>query len=180
MPGAACVPAAQPADRRLACSFCPLPLQLVLINISDHHTRTRANAPAGSKEGIRVLGCLLGQQAGRVVDISNSFEMRYRQGSSDIDEPFLQKKMEQCEWEEGGWRLRDWLRLLQAPRAARGPATGPPGPPACLPESSPRPALPSSPCCCPQTSRPSRSRMWWGGTRPVPTLATPTCPSSAR
>ena len=132
MPGAACVPAAQPADRRLACSFCPLPLQLVLINISDHHTRTRANAPAGSKEGIRVLGCLLGQQAGRVVDISNSFEMRYRQGSSDIDEPFLQKKMEQCEWEEGGWRLRDWLRLLQAPRAARGPATPLGPPPACL------------------------------------------------
>ena len=101
MPGAACVLAAQPRDRRLSCSSWPPPLQLVLINISDHHTRTRANAPAGSKEGIRVLGCLLGQQAGRVVDISNSFEMRYRQGSSDIDEPFLQKKTEQCEWEEG-------------------------------------------------------------------------------
>ena len=120
---AACV---QPPDRRLLRPPRPLPLQLVLINISDHHTRTRANAPAGSKEGIRVLGCLLGQQAGRVVDISNSFEMRYREGSSaEIDEAFLHKKMEQCEWQEG--RPPGCLQSLhprrQPLRAARGPAS---------------------------------------------------------
>ena len=32
------------------------------------------------------------------VDISNSFEMRCMEGTDDIDEAFLQKKMEQCEW----------------------------------------------------------------------------------
>ncbi|KAI7842094.1 hypothetical protein COHA_004289 [Chlorella ohadii] len=80
---------------------------LVLINISDHHTRTLANqgAPAGeastSAAGggggrcVRVLGCLLGTQTGRTVDISNSFEVRCVEGTDDIDEPFLQKKMEQ-------------------------------------------------------------------------------------
>lgn len=89
-------------------------MQLVLINISDHHTRTVANAggppPAGADAGgastsagggaaTRVLGCLLGSQSGRTVDISNSFEMRLVGGSDvDIDEAFLQTKMEQCEW----------------------------------------------------------------------------------
>lgn len=45
-----------------------------------------------------MLGCLLGSQAGRTVDISNSFEMRYQEGSAtEIDHAFLLKKMEQCE-----------------------------------------------------------------------------------
>lgn len=49
---------------------------------------------------MRVLGCLLGSQAGRTVDIANSFEMRLTTGGgeADIDEAFLHKKMEQCEW----------------------------------------------------------------------------------
>ncbi|KAL4439478.1 hypothetical protein ABPG77_008807 [Micractinium sp. CCAP 211/92] len=70
---------------------------LVLINISDHHTRTRANAGAAPGAAVRVLGCLLGSQAGRTVDIANSFEMRLKAGgnAADIDEAFLQKKMEQ-------------------------------------------------------------------------------------
>lgn len=34
---------------------------------------------------------------GMQVDISNSFEVRCVEGTDDIDEPFLQKKMEQCE-----------------------------------------------------------------------------------
>ncbi|EFN52982.1 hypothetical protein CHLNCDRAFT_58697 [Chlorella variabilis] len=69
---------------------------LVLINISDHHTRTRANAGCGAGEEFRVMGCLLGSQSGRTVDISNSFEMRYLESSAvDIDHAFLLKKMEQ-------------------------------------------------------------------------------------
>lgn len=68
------------ADRSWICyTLFPL-VQLVLINISDHHTRTLANqgAPAGeastSAAGgggggpcVRVLGCLLGSQSGRTV-----------------------------------------------------------------------------------------------------------------
>eukprot|EP00887_Chlorella_sp_A99_P006064 scaffold22.g6064.t1 len=68
---------------------------LVLINISDHWTRTKANAGGGGEaSGTRVLGCLLGQQVGRAVDISNSFEMRLG-GEGDLDVAFLHKKMEQ-------------------------------------------------------------------------------------
>ena len=73
----------------------------MLINISDHYTRTKVASPA-SNGVFRVMGCLLGQQSGRVVDISNSFEIKYERGddgSIAINDAFLQKKMEQCECE---------------------------------------------------------------------------------
>lgn len=72
-------------------------LQLVLINISDHSTRVHANNPVDG-ERTRVLGCLLGQQSGRVVDISNSLEIKYVTGEHGIviDEAYLAKKQEQC------------------------------------------------------------------------------------
>ena len=72
-------------------------LQLVLINISDHSTRVHANNPVDG-ERTRVLGCLLGQQSGRVVDISNSLEIKYETGEHGtvIDEAYLAKKQEQC------------------------------------------------------------------------------------
>jgi hypothetical protein len=71
--------------------------QLVLINISDHHTRSKANAAPGAPP-IRVAGCLLGQQAGRTVDISNSFEVNIVPGEPALlDAAFLAKKLDQCE-----------------------------------------------------------------------------------
>ncbi len=72
--------------------------QLVLINISDHATRIRVASGSHADE-VRVLGCLLGQQAGRVVDVSNSFEVRHEvdgSGATVLDEAFLSKKLEQC------------------------------------------------------------------------------------
>lgn len=68
---------------------------LVLINVSDHHTRTKANS-AGSHD-VKVLGCLLGSQSGRTIDISNSFEIKYDvvAGAIVIDHPFLLKKQGQ-------------------------------------------------------------------------------------
>jgi COP9 signalosome complex subunit 6 len=69
-----------------------------MINVSDHHTRVKANAPPGSGPQ-PVMGCLLGSQAGRVVDISNSFEIAYAVqdgGRVVIDEAFLTRKQEQC------------------------------------------------------------------------------------
>lgn len=71
-------------------------LQLVLINISDHHTRLRANSQSNSAP--TVMGCLLGAQSGRTVDVSNSFEIKYAttEQGVQIDEPFLAKKQEQC------------------------------------------------------------------------------------
>lgn len=105
----------------------PLRLQLVLINISDHHTRTRANTGAAPGAAVRVLGCLLGSQAGRTVDIANSFEMRLKAGGgeAEVDEAFLQKKMEQCEWKGRGgcgflerrpYLLRSWCQHAAAHR----------------------------------------------------------------
>ena len=90
-----------------ACRPGRIRAQLVLINISDHHTRTRANALGGAAAAppaVRVLGCLLGSQAGRTVDIQNSFELRLVEGGGEaaIDEAFLAKKMEQCEWPDAG------------------------------------------------------------------------------
>lgn len=74
--------------------------QLVLLNVSDHHTRAKANLEDPSLPPPRVLGCLLGQQTGRVVDVSNSFEFMYENTASGliIDEGLLTKKTEQCEF----------------------------------------------------------------------------------
>lgn len=73
--------------------------QLVLINVSDHHTRLKANSPEGAPPPL-VLGCLLGSQDGRSVELANSFEMKWGQGEAayEVDAPFLVKKQEQCEW----------------------------------------------------------------------------------
>lgn len=75
-------------------------MQLVLINISDHFVRVRANGL--SQESGRVYGCLLGQQIGREVSVSNSFEMKVteKMGEPEVDEPFLLKKQDQCELEQ--------------------------------------------------------------------------------
>ena len=83
-------------------------VQLVLINISDHFMRTQANEQAEPSVEIKVLGILLGQQTGRVVDISNSFEIkaeRDAQGSVAIDEAFLTRKQEQCKRLPTGYLL---------------------------------------------------------------------------
>ena len=72
--------------------------QLVLLNVSDHHTRAKANAEDASTAP-RVLGCLLGHQTGRIVDISNSFEFAYENTPQGVmlDMTLLTKKTEQCE-----------------------------------------------------------------------------------
>ena len=84
--------------------------QLVLINISDHHTRLLANRPA-SEAGSpppTCLGILLGTQAGRAVDVSNSFEAPHTReagaGPPLLNEAVLAKKLDQCEWDGLGRR----------------------------------------------------------------------------
>ena len=96
--------------------------QLVLINITDHFNRTRANSEA-STSGQRVLGVLLGQQQGRVVDISNSFELSYTtvDGVPVIVEEFFTLKAGQYkqvfkDLEAVGW-------YATAPPAVPGPAS---------------------------------------------------------
>ncbi len=105
---------------RAAAHLCT---QLVLLTISDHHTRIKANAPAGQDAAssstwpaapARVLGYLLGQQNGRVVDISNSFELNYTTdaaGALQIDAPLLTTKLEQCEG-QGCMQLESMCKQL--------------------------------------------------------------------
>eukprot|EP00898_Chlorokybus_atmophyticus_P006793 jgi/Chlat1/7114/Chrsp57S06799 len=71
---------------------------LVIVSISDHHTRIKAQQTAGSGGVPRVIGCLLGLQSGRVVEICNSFELKYdavSSGAVEIDREFFQQKTEQ-------------------------------------------------------------------------------------
>lgn len=71
---------------------------LVLINVSDHYTRCRANGIDHSEDGsFRVMGCLLGAQVGRTVDVSNSCEMLFKtvNGRPVFDEAFLMKRLDQ-------------------------------------------------------------------------------------
>lgn len=67
---------------------------LVLINVSDHHTRVKAQH--GGAE--RLIGGLLGVQTGRVVEITNSFELMTTGSGGElaVDLPFLRTKQEQC------------------------------------------------------------------------------------
>lgn len=70
---------------------------LVVINISDHWTRTRVQ---NHVENPRVIGALLGTQNGRNVEIFNSFEIVYDvvSGKVQIDGKYLAKKSEQCKY----------------------------------------------------------------------------------
>ena len=68
---------------------------LVVINISDHHTRAKANAGGAAQ---RVFGVLLGEQEGRRVDLANSFEIKFGgQGLADdaLDHTYLRTRLEQ-------------------------------------------------------------------------------------
>uniref|UniRef100_A0A7S0N1E2 COP9 signalosome complex subunit 6 n=1 Tax=Pyramimonas obovata TaxID=1411642 RepID=A0A7S0N1E2_9CHLO len=66
---------------------------LVLINVSDHHTRVKAQAGVAS----RIVGGLLGVQTGRTVEITNSFELVTTGAGNDlaIDLAYLATKQEQ-------------------------------------------------------------------------------------
>jgi COP9 signalosome complex subunit 6 len=80
------------ASTSLAFSLHPL----VMINVSDHHTRVKAQANGVAP---RLVGGLLGTQVGRTVEITNSFELLTIDSGDNpltIDLAFLQKKTEQC------------------------------------------------------------------------------------
>jgi COP9 signalosome complex subunit 6 len=72
-------------DQRLACSA--------------HATARRYKAQQATGEPPRVLGCLLGTHSARIVDIANSFEIKYdgfANGVPQLDAAFLTQKQEQC------------------------------------------------------------------------------------
>lgn len=68
---------------------------LVLMNIAEHWTRTRAQE-GGARA---VYGALIGKQDGRKVEVYNSFELRYDtiEGDVIINRDYYNTKEEQCE-----------------------------------------------------------------------------------
>lgn len=79
---------------------------LVIVNISDHHTRVKAqtyfSSAASSAAPLspsshpppRVFGCVIGVQRGRTVEIFNSFELLYDPASESLDRAYLLQKQE--------------------------------------------------------------------------------------
>jgi COP9 signalosome complex subunit 6 len=68
---------------------------LVIMSMSDHFTRQRLSATPQQ----RVVGALMGEQKGRVVDIAGSFELIVTlvDGKHVLDQTFLIAKVENCE-----------------------------------------------------------------------------------
>lgn len=68
---------------------------LVLMNISEHWTRIRAQE--GSS--VPVYGALIGKQDGRKIEVFNSFELKYETIDGDvvINRDYYNTKEEQCE-----------------------------------------------------------------------------------
>jgi len=67
---------------------------LVIINMSDHWTRTKVQQ---RQDNPRVIGAFLGLQNGRQIEICNSFELVFSvvDGTIVIDQTYLHKKQEQ-------------------------------------------------------------------------------------
>ncbi|OEL30668.1 COP9 signalosome complex subunit 6a [Dichanthelium oligosanthes] len=98
--------AAAPAAASAASSSSGLTFKLhplVIVNVSDHHTRVKAQAAcsggsssSGAADGQppRVFGCVIGVQRGRTVEIFNSFELVLDPVSGTLDRAFLEKKQE--------------------------------------------------------------------------------------
>uniref|UniRef100_A0A7R9VSN0 COP9 signalosome complex subunit 6 n=1 Tax=Chlamydomonas euryale TaxID=1486919 RepID=A0A7R9VSN0_9CHLO len=84
------------AGTRISTSGLELKLHpLVLINVSDHHTRMAANT---GQPSAKVFGALLGAHSGRTLDISNTFEIKVDAGPDGapvIDQEFLKRRKEQ-------------------------------------------------------------------------------------
>lgn len=77
-----------------------IPPQLVVVNVSDHYNRTRLELGDGDSHpdrGGRVVGCLLGTQKGRTVEVVNSFEMiaTPRAGGLDLDPSHQERRKQQ-------------------------------------------------------------------------------------
>ena len=75
---------------------------LVLINISDHYTREKIRSPDSPlyTASERVAGVLFGVQTGKVVDVLESYDMKYEildNGVLRFDEDLLLSKRKQCE-----------------------------------------------------------------------------------
>jgi hypothetical protein len=85
-----------------------------VLNVGDHFTRAVVSSeeavPSASSDEmkgpvykydengvLRVIGCLLGEQKGRILDVRNSFDLVMQEGTDEsVDFDMLHKKLEQC------------------------------------------------------------------------------------
>ncbi|KAI8889415.1 COP9 signalosome subunit 6 [Backusella circina FSU 941] len=87
---------------------------LVLLNISDHYTRIKLQAPSVIENG-RVYGALLASQSGRDIDIINSFEL---ESNNAVDLAFLHSKLEQLKQVFPQLDFMGWYSLGSKPTEA--------------------------------------------------------------
>lgn len=82
------LPCCQPTSMR-----CPA-MQLVLINVSDHYTRTRANSPDSVAAGVAVYGFLLGTQGKRLC-LSACWDSAHEHGPTAVHASLCLQSAEQ-------------------------------------------------------------------------------------
>ncbi|KAI8333210.1 maintenance of mitochondrial structure and function-domain-containing protein [Choanephora cucurbitarum] len=89
---------------------------LVLLNISDHYTRTKLQNPSIVENGI-LYGALLASQSGRDIDIINSFELlSITQGQPvELDKSYLVYKLEQLKQVFPQLDFMGWYSLGSTP-----------------------------------------------------------------
>eukprot|EP01116_Phalansterium_solitarium_P014245 TRINITY_DN31826_c0_g1_i1.p1 TRINITY_DN31826_c0_g1~~TRINITY_DN31826_c0_g1_i1.p1 ORF type:complete len:315 (-),score=41.91 TRINITY_DN31826_c0_g1_i1:112-1056(-) len=90
---------------------------LVIINISDHWTRTKVQ---NNTPNPRVIGAFVGVQAGRNVEICNSFELVHNEvdGVVVIDPKYLQEKSEQFKKVYKNYDFLGWYSTGQSVQLA--------------------------------------------------------------
>ncbi|KAI9015561.1 maintenance of mitochondrial structure and function-domain-containing protein [Hyaloraphidium curvatum] len=90
---------------------------LVIMNVSDHFTRTKAQTETSSPT---VLGALLGIQKGRDVEIFNSFEVPFKDvdGKMEIDKTYFTTKQEQLRQVFKDFDFLGWYSTGPEPTAA--------------------------------------------------------------
>ncbi|KAI8075409.1 putative COP9 signalosome, subunit CSN6 [Gilbertella persicaria] len=100
-----------PSSSGLSISVHPL----VLLNISDHYTRTKLQNPSIIEHG-KMYGALLASQSGRDIDIINSFELASQQDPHVIlDKSFLLYKLEQLKQVFPTLDFMGWYSLGSTP-----------------------------------------------------------------
>jgi len=62
---------------------------LVIVNISEHYTRIRAQ----HNTGVPVFGAIMGVQDGRRVEVFNSFEILVNEADNTLDDQYLETKL---------------------------------------------------------------------------------------
>jgi COP9 signalosome complex subunit 6 len=93
---------------------------LVIMNVSEHFTRHRAQSEPGAPN--RVFGCLLGTLSGRNVDIANSFELKVGlvSGTYVIDVDFLKTRLDEYKKVFKDYEVLGWYSTAQGQEAMPG------------------------------------------------------------